>query len=44
MEQSTESENVPDLLSRLKILLKVGVALSAEKDKTHLLEMILKGG
>lgn len=42
MEQSTESENVPDLLSRLKILLKVGVALSAEKDKTHLLEMILK--
>jgi len=42
MEQPTESENVPDLLSRLKILLKVGVALSAEKDKTHLLEMILK--
>jgi HD-GYP domain-containing protein (c-di-GMP phosphodiesterase class II) len=37
-----EQDNVPDLLSRFKTLLKVGVALSAEKDGTRLLEMILK--
>jgi len=36
-----QSDYVPDLLSRFKTLLKVGVAMSAEKDGTRLLEMIL---
>ena len=41
METKNESDCVPDLLSRFKTLLKVGVAMSAEKDGARLLEMIL---
>lgn len=41
MTTQTDKDEIPDL-QRLKILLNVGIALSAEKDSTRLLEMILK--
>ncbi len=37
----TNNQTTPDLMGRLKTLNKIGIALSAEKDGTHLLEMIL---
>lgn len=42
MVKNTDKHEILDLLSRLKTLIKIGVALSAETDRTHLLEMILK--
>jgi len=41
MSENVENQ-VLDQFQRLKTLLKVGTALSAEKDGTHLLEMILQ--
>jgi len=42
MGKQNEHDEMPDLLSRLKTLHKISVALSAEKDSTRLLEMILQ--
>ncbi len=42
MVNKSNNDDVRDLLSRLKTLNQIGVALSAEKDGTRLLEMILK--
>jgi HD-GYP domain-containing protein (c-di-GMP phosphodiesterase class II) len=41
MVEPTKKDDIKDLLSRLKSLLKVSVALSAEKDGSRLLETIL---
>ncbi len=42
LEQEIKPDQILDQFSRLKSLLKVSIALSAEKDPTRLLEMILK--
>jgi HD-GYP domain-containing protein (c-di-GMP phosphodiesterase class II) len=42
MTKRTEKDEILDLLSRLKALNRIGVALSAEKNGTRLLEMILE--
>ncbi len=42
MENQLEQNDVLDLLSRLKTLNQIGIALSAETDGTRLQEMILK--